>query len=336
MYAKGKWVTSVLQDILYIPDLSTNLLSISHLAHYGAEVHFVNEACHIYDKGKLLILEGKLCNDLYVMQMHPNSPITAKMVTTASCPDNTFKPSTHALTTQLESSNSSLNLWHHHLGHLHPNAITCMVDEELVTGMAISNREPHAQLCRPCLEGKQTHEVINKTTSTCSELILGHIFSDMCRPLPIQSHRGYKYFVTFTNDKSHWVGIAPLKEKSEVGHHLKAFIMRAKLETGLKVKTLRSDRGGEYTAKHVQQYLEDHSIKHEMTTANTPQHNGIAECLNCMLLKKTWAMLSNANLPESYWLKALNYAVLLHNVSPSKSLGTTPTEEYTGIKLDVS
>jgi len=55
-----------------------------------------------------------------------------------------------------------------------------------------------------------------------------------------------------------------------------------------------------------------------------------------MLLEKTRAMLSDANLPETYWLEALNYAVLLHNISPSKSLGTTPTEEYTGTKLDIS
>jgi len=47
-------------------------------------------------------------------------------------------------------------------------------------------------------------------------------------------------------------------------------------------------------------------------------------------------MLSDANLPKSYWLEALRYAVILHNVSPSKSLGTTPTEEYTGMKPDVS
>jgi hypothetical protein len=89
-------------------------------------------------------------------------------------------------------------------------------------------------------------------------------------------------------------------------------------------------------AKHVQQYLKDHSITHEMMTADMPQHNGIAERLNCMLLDKTQAMLSDANLPESYWLEALNYAILLHNVSPSKSLGTTPTEAYTGTKPDVS
>jgi hypothetical protein len=73
-----------------------------------------------------------------------------------------------------------------------------------------------------------------------------------------------------------------------------------------------------------------------MTTANTPQHNGIVERLNRTLLDKTRAMLSDANLPKSYWLEALNYAVHLHNISPSNALTTMPTEAYSGTKPDVS
>jgi hypothetical protein len=117
--------------------------------------------------------------------------------------------------------------------------------------MEISNREPHIQPCNLCLEGKQTRKVIHKSTSIRSEHMLGRIFTDVCSPLPTQSYRGYKYFVTFTDDKSRWVSISPLKEKSEVRQHLKAFVIRAELETGLKVKSLRSDGRGEYTAKHI-------------------------------------------------------------------------------------
>jgi hypothetical protein len=126
-----------------------------------------------------------------------------------------------------------------------------MVDEGLVTGMEISEREPHVQSCKPCLKGKQTHKVIHKAISTRADLVLGHIFTDVCGPLPTLSHRGYKYFVTFIDDKSCFASVYPLQEKSEVGKHLKAHITRAELETGQKVKSLRSDGGGEYTAKHV-------------------------------------------------------------------------------------
>ena len=49
-------------------------------------------------------------------------------------------------------------------------------------------------------------------------------------------------------------------------------------------------------------------------------------------------MLANANaaLPKSYWLKALNYATHLHNLSPSCSISSTPTQQYMGNVLDIS
>jgi transposase InsO family protein len=117
---------------------------------------------------------------------------------------------------------------------------------------------------------------------------------------------------------------------------LKAFITQAELETGQKVKALHSDGGGEYMAGHVQQYLQEHGIKHKVTTADTPQHNGIAEHLNCTLLDKVRTMLADANLPKTYWLEVLNYTTLLYNVSSSCSVCTTPSEAYMGIKLSVS
>ena len=122
----------------------------------------------------------------------------------------------------------------------------------------------------------------------------------------------------------------------EVGKSLKAFIAWAELETGLKVKTLCSNGGGEYMAGHVKDYLVEHGIKHEVMTPDMPQHNGVAKRLNRMLLDKARAMLTDTNLPKSYWLEAINYATFLHNLSPSCSITTTPSKLYTGTKPDVS
>src|SRR6266851_9019855 len=57
-----------------------------------------------------------------------------------------------------------------------------------------------------------------------------------------------------------------------------------------------------------------------------------------MLLNRTRAMLANANaaLPKSYWLEALNYATHLHNLSPSHSISSTLSQQYTGNVPDVS
>jgi len=336
MLTQGKWVNSILQDVLYVPDLHGNLLSISHLAHHRAEVCFLSEDCHIYDKRKSLILEGRLHNDLYVMRMQVNGPMMAKLAIVDSDLRDVMEPPIHALTSWLTSSSGSLNLWHQRLGHLHPNAVTRMADDHLITGMDITDREPIASPCKPCLEDKQMRKVICKVTSTRAENVLGHVYTDVCRPLPVASHRGYRYFVTFIDDSSHFASISPIQAKSEVGKLLKVFITWAELETGYKVKTLRFDGGGEYMAQHVQDWLHKRGIKHEVTTADMPQHNGIAERLNRMLLDKSHAMLADAKLPKSYWLEALNYTMLLHKLSPSRSTTTTPSEAYTGTKPDVS
>jgi len=206
-----------------------------------------------------------------------------------------------------------------------------MVDKGLVTGMTVSNRDTPTGPCEPCLEGKQTCEVIHKIAMTCAE----HVHTDVYGPLPVPSHCSYWYFVTFIDDSFYFASVSPLCEKLEVGKPLKAFISWAELETGQKVKILCSDGGGKYIAGHIKDYLEQHRIKHKITTLNILQHNGVTEHLNQTLLNRTHAMLADTKLPKSYWLKALNYATHLHNLSPFCSVSSTPAQQYTGNVLDV-
>ena len=78
-------------------------------------------------------------------------------------------------------------------------------------------------------------------------------------------------------------------------------------------------------------------IKHELTTADMPQHNGVAERMNQTLVEWVRTMLIDTSLPDGYWWDTLQYAVLLHNISPSRSLSDcTPEEAWSGNKPDVS
>jgi len=116
-------------------------------------------------------------------------------------------------------------------------------------------------------------------------------------------------------------------EKSEVVQLLWAFVSHAELQTGECLKILQSDRGGKYTAGEVQQFLEEKGIQHKITTTNMPQHNGVAQCMNCMLLEQVRMMLTDADLLDSYWWDTLQYAALLHNMSPTRSLDNSTPEE---------
>jgi transposase InsO family protein len=145
--------------------------------------------------------------------------------------------------------------------------------------------------------------------------------------LPTRSHTGLEYFVTWIDDASCKVFVISLREKSEVAEHLKSFVARIELETGKRLKVLQTDGGGEYIASKVREFLKSKGIQHELTTPDTPQHNGVAEHMNRTLLDKVRSMLHDASLPETYWYDALVYAAHLHNVTPKRALdGITPEE----------
>jgi hypothetical protein len=128
-----------------------------------------------------------------------------------------------------------------------------------------------------------------------------------------------------------------LREKSDVLKHLKALVPQVELQTGERVKLLRTDGGGEYTGNKVKQFLQDRGIGHEITTPDTPQHNGVAERMNRTLLNKVQALLTDAGLPESYWYDALSYAAYIHNISPTRALDNImPEEAWSRNKPDVS
>ena len=68
--------------------------------------------------------------------------------------------------------------------------------------------------------------------------------------------------------------------------------------SGMKVKVLRTDNGGEYTSKEFKQYLKKQGTQHELTAPKTPQQNGVAERMNRTLGETIRSMLADSELPK--------------------------------------
>ena len=62
--------------------------------------------------------------------------------------------------------------------------------------------------------------------------------------------------------------------------------------SGQKLRTLRSDNGGEYTSAEFTAYLRKEGVRHEFTVSKTPQQNGVAERMNRTLVETVRSMLS--------------------------------------------
>ena len=66
----------------------------------------------------------------------------------------------------------------------------------------------------------------------------------------------------------------------------------------MKIKCLRSDRGGEYTSNEFLEFCEQHGIKRQFSVADTPKQNGVAERMNRTVQKMARAMLDDSGTPD--------------------------------------
>lgn len=113
--------------------------------------------------------------------------------------------------------------------------------------------------CESCISGKMTKKPFKNRIERASDL-LGLIHTDVCGPLRHVSRRGASYFVTFTDDYSRYGYVYLLKHKHEVFETFKVFKAEVELQTGKKIKALRSDRGGEYLSQEFVSYLAENGI----------------------------------------------------------------------------
>ena len=61
---------------------------------------------------------------------------------------------------------------------------------------------------------------------------------------------GYDLFITFIDDYSRYDYIYPIKERTEALDKFKIFKAKVENQYNLKIKIVRSDRGGEYYGRH--------------------------------------------------------------------------------------
>ncbi|CAI7748386.1 unnamed protein product, partial [Closterium sp. NIES-53] len=84
-------------------------------------------------------------------------------------------------------------------------------------------------------------------------------------------------------------------------------------ESGKRVKAIRSDRGGEFLGAKFRSWLKRHGIKQQLTTAYTPQSNGVAERANQTIIEGGRTILVDSGLPLRFWPLAIRHATVIKN-----------------------
>ncbi|MCH81235.1 retrovirus-related pol polyprotein from transposon tnt 1-94 [Trifolium medium] len=143
--------------------------------------------------------------------------------------------------------------------------------------------------------------------------------------------------MTLTDDFSRKTWIYVLKDKSEAFEKFKFFKALVENESGCKIQCLRTDRGGEYTFNAFNSFCISHGIKRQLTTAYTPQQNGVSERKNRTLLNMVRSILTSRNVPKRFWPEALIWSAHILNRSPTVSVkNMTPEECWSGVKPSIA
>ncbi|GKB66002.1 retrotransposon protein, putative, ty1-copia subclass, partial [Tanacetum coccineum] len=132
----------------------------------------------------------------------------------------------------------STYLWYYRLTHISKKRI-----EKLQHfGLLKSTDEESFNKCMSCLSAKMTRKLFPHRTERATDL-LGIIHTDVCGPLRHVSRQGASYFITFTDDYSHYGYVYLLKHKHEVFETFKDYA----LETAIRILNMVSTKNVDKT-----------------------------------------------------------------------------------------
>ncbi|CAL2255491.1 unnamed protein product [Prunus armeniaca] len=246
-----------IKEVMLVPRLDENLLSVGQMVEYGYCMVFGNSMVEIFDDSSMENLVVKVS-----MTGNRCFPLSLK----------------HANSTAMKATvEESTWCWHRRFGHLNMQSLKLLQQQELTDFAKTVQVENHTG--RPLVKRK------------LGELVyLWNWFIQMC-----------------------WAMV--------------------EVQSGYKIKKLRSGRGGEYTSIEFLQFCEEIGLERQLTVAYSPQKNGVAERKNRTTVEMSKTMMKEKKLPYKFWGETVNITVYIHNRCPTKALDTiTHFQAFSGRK----
>ena len=124
-----------------------------------------------------------------------------------------------------------------------------------------------------------------------------------------------------------------LVEKSEAFITFKNYKSQVEKETGSYIRCLRTDCGGVFTSHKFTDFCKENGMRRQLTTAYTPQQNGVAKRKNRTIMNMVRSMLLGRKFPKTFWPKAINWTTYVLNRSPTLVVkDMTPEEAWSRSK----
>ncbi|GJZ41774.1 retrovirus-related pol polyprotein from transposon TNT 1-94 [Tanacetum coccineum] len=214
----------------------------------------------------------------------------------------------------VKASSSQAWLWHCRLWHLNFDTINLLSKYDIVTGLPkLKFIKDHR--CSSCELGKAKCKHFKAKNTLSSKRRLQILQMDLCGPMRVESFNGKKYVLVIVDDYSRYTWTHFLRSKDETPEVLIDFLKLVQRELRAQVRTIQTDKGTIFLNKTLHAYFTQEGIKHQTSTARTPEQNSVVERRNRILVEAARTMLSAAKVPLLLWIEAITTACFTQNHS---------------------
>ncbi|KAJ3569220.1 hypothetical protein NP233_g5191 [Leucocoprinus birnbaumii] len=273
------YLTVTLTDVLYVPKLGHNLVSLGALHKAGASVMSTENGLIVIHGGEELFRAtlGGVGGALYMIE-HVGQQQERALV----------------------ASSGSMRLWHRRMGHLSPSAIRAMSNQNMVKDLKLDAPLDYDHLCDGCMHGK-SHKLPLPHASASMYSKMELLVMDLTGPMSVPTWDGELYALVVLEVSCRYPVGRLLKSKEEVGGAVRDIVALLERQSGRKAMRLRSDNGTEFVNATMEAFCRRNGIIHETTNPYLPEQNGMAERALAIYFEMVRCMLHSANLDLRYW-----------------------------------
>lgn len=310
----------ILHDVLVVPAFARNLISVGQMTRKD-DLHWVfteEDATFVRVKdNKVLLSASRLPGGLYMLDGDSIKGTKSEHLSLVAHADLLFS-------------------WHRNLNHLNVRDVVSLGkagrlgNQDLWT--RLGNQWMNSFSCAACIEGKGTRLPSPPSAMRAREPN-GIVHVDLCGPVTPKSNTGKRYMLMVYDDYTCRMATYFLARKKEAAQHILDYIVMAERKTGIKVKIIRSDGGGEFGSTRFEDSLRQAGIEHITTPPDAHAQNGRVERAHLTIFNSIRTALVDAGLPLTYWAEAARYATYTRNRVPAGPTKSIPEELWRNQKV---
>jgi hypothetical protein len=297
-----------LRDVLYVPDLGSNLFSVSRATEDNLEFRVTAKGMMIFRGGRFVSRALK-DNGVYWLNLE--------------------------IIQANEQANAALTIdhWHKRLAHMPKELVIKMMKDKIVDGIRIINDK--LDDCVDCKLNKCQRASHPLRSNTLVSKPGQSLHFDVIGPNKPDGFSGERFILVMKDEFSTYRMTDCLKAKGKVPEAVKLMVTKSELQTGNNVLKITTDNGSEFLSERLVLFIEHKGIDHVKSAPYVPQQNGRIERENRFLLDQTRTLLNGARLKQELWPEAVSTATYISNRSITHNKEKTPYELWFGKKPNI-